>query len=597
VQNLGSQPGSGRRGTVITRRRRSRAIACLLALGLMVGACSNSSGDEDEDTDVAGDLIPAAPDLQGSTKRFPESRRVTEPQTDWFSSGCNLPFAYLQRVRRGVYGDGRGPDILVVPQIPHFFGAFTTTSHSGPWPYVQRVPLVFYGPGFVTPQGDLEVQGETTLADLAPTLSELFGIPFPKSHHGRAIPGVWLPEALRNGTPKMVLEVVWDGGGWNVLDTWPNAWPHLESLMEGGTSVQGVTVGSSPSVTPASHSNMGTGTFPKQHGIINIPMRNENGEVGQSFPQGSSKNLEVPTTADIFDQSTDNRAKVGMMAYRFFHLGMLGHGAYQPGGDRDYAIIANTRPGHLVTNYDYFKLPGYLQGVGGFRKDIRVTDAEDGKIDNEWRGHSLDLKQTRRHSPVWVRYQTRVLRTLFTREKFGRDDVTDFFLTNYKQIDDVGHVWNMLDPAMESVIESSDVALQDLTDYLNENVGENEWVLVLTADHGQAPDAQAIGAWPIQMTELTEDIARHFGMAKDEMFQSQQAAGFYLRKDAIEAEGITMEQVSNFVLNYRIKNNIKKGQDPPDQYDDRGDDPLFAAAFPASKMGKIWRCAAEKNDD
>ena len=574
------------------RTRKPKRIAGLLVFALILGACSLGSDDDP----IAGNenLVPPPPKLRGGIEEFPPEKRITTPADGWFDSGCDLPFEYIQRVRRGRYADTRGPDLLVVPQVPHFFGAFSTTSHSGPWKYVQRVPLVFYGPGFIREQGDLEVDRDLTLADIAPTLAELLGVELPKSHVGRPIDGVLLPEEERAGAPKMVLELVWDGGGWNVLETWPEAWPYLRELMEGGTSVRGVTVGSSPSVTAAVHATMGTGTFPKQHGIVNIPMRGDSGEVGQSFPQGTPKYLEVPTVADLYDQHVGNEAKVGMMAYRFFHLGMIGHGAYLEGGDKDYAVIANTLPGRLETNSDYFQLPDYLQDVGGFRRDIKQTDAEDGKIDNVWRGESLDKKQTRRHSPVWVQYQTRILKKLFREEGFGQDEVTDLFFTNYKQIDDVGHVWNMLDPAMESVIESSDDALRDLTTFLDKKVGENEWVLILTADHGQAPDPQAVGSWPIQMSELTTDVAQHFGMTYDEMFQDQQAAGFFLRRDVLEAKGVTMEEISDFVINYRLEDNIKKGQTPPDQYLDRGNETLFAAAFPAEKLPKIWSCVLEK---
>ncbi|MGH2754673.1 MAG: alkaline phosphatase family protein [Actinomycetota bacterium] len=574
-----------------SRTIRLKGIAGFLVFALITGACSLGSDDDAQDA-RAEEVSP--PQLRGGIEKFPEEKRVTTPPDGWFNSGCDLPFEYLQRVRRGTYGDTRGPDLLVVPQIPHFFGAFSTTSHSGPWPYVQRVPLVFYGPGFIREQGKLEVDRDVTLADLAPTLAELLGVDFPRSHVGRSIDGVLLPEEERDGTPKMVLQIVWDGGGWNVLETWPDAWPHYKELMEGGTSVQNVTVGSSPSVTPAIHATMGTGTFPKQHGIVNIPMRGESGEVGQSFPLGNPKNLEVPTIADLYDPSVGNAALVGMMAYRFFHLGMMGHGAYLEGGDNDYAILATTLPGQLRTNTDYFQMPSYLQEVGGFQRDIRWTDAEDGEVDNEWRGEPLDIKQTRRHSPVWVRYQTRLLKKLFREEGFGQDEVTDLFFTNFKQIDDVGHVWNMLDPAMESVIKASDDSVKDLTSFLDENVGRGEWVLVMTADHGQAPDPQAVGSWPIQMSELTKDVAEHFGMTYDEMFQDQQATGFYLRTDTLAANGVTMEEIADFVINYRLRDNIKSDQTPPDQYRDRGDETLFAAAFPATKLPTIWGCALDK---
>ena len=77
--------------------------------------------------------------------------------------------------------------------------------------YLERIPLVVYGPGIVAPGDSAE---RVTLADLAPTTASLIGYEdWPTERGGRR-----LPDLLTTGeAPDVVVTFVIDGGGWNVL--------------------------------------------------------------------------------------------------------------------------------------------------------------------------------------------------------------------------------------------------------------------------------------------------------------------------------------------------------------------------------------------
>ncbi|HEU4480845.1 MAG TPA: alkaline phosphatase family protein, partial [Actinomycetota bacterium] len=194
----------------------------------------------------------------------------------WGRKACDLPITYLKRIERGHF-EGRAPELAFVPSKPNFFGDFAVTSHSGPWPYLQEVPLTFFGPGHIRSLGRFTPSRPATVADLPATLAELVGLEWPEDRPGRPIEEVLLDEDERKDPPKMILVVVWDGGGWNVLNQWPDAWPHLARLMAEGANVEGTIVGSSPSVTPAVHATIGTGVFPNEHGAVDLSFRNEDG--------------------------------------------------------------------------------------------------------------------------------------------------------------------------------------------------------------------------------------------------------------------------------------------------------------------------------
>ena len=504
-------------------------------------------------------------------------------------SACSLPPEQLRRTLRGYY-QGRSPELTFVAKEPHYFGDFKRiTTHSGPWGYVQRVPLVLYGPGYIRARGSMDLDREVTVADLSPTFAELIRTPFPERRPGRVLRGALLPRDERvTKRPRLVVTVVWDGGGWNTLNEWPETWPNLKRLIDGGVSIEGATVGSSPSVTPAIHATMGTGTFPASHGIVSIPQR-RNGRIEDSWADHSPHNLLVKSLADLYDPRTRNRAKVGLVAEQDWHLGMIGHGAFTPGGDKDVAVLTRTKP--FETNRSFYRLPRYMQNVPGFKSDVETIDRSDGKNNGKWLGHPLPKDHGEGFAnPAWSLYQSRLLRRLLTREGFGTDRTTDLFYTNFKQIDEVSHAYFLQSPEMKATIPYSDLALGRLVRWMNNNVGEKRWVLALTSDHGVGPRFDEVGAWAISMDQLLVDIAVRFGVRVSELFDSQRPQGFWLDRATMRREGITMDEISDFLLDYTMRDNRADGQNVPAMYETRMDERLFSSAFPSDKVTDMSVC-------
>lgn len=526
-----------------------------------------------------------------SSGRAPDNGGAGAPSERWLAASCKLPASYVRRIEAGTF-PGRSPEIHFVPHEPHRFGSFKLTTHSGPWPYLQEVPLVFYGPGYIAPLGDVTTDRRATVADLAPTFAELLGTTLPDDRPGRSLSQILLPEVARAEPPRLVLLVVWDGAGWNVLDEWPGAWPNLKRLMAEGASIQKAEVGSSPSVTPATHMTMGTGTFPNRHGIVDIPLRNGR-RVVNAFPNQSPKFMNVTTLADLYDQEKNNAAKMGMMAERAWHLGMLGQGAYLDGGDKDFAVLTHGATETFTNNPNYYRLPAYLEDVGGYSTDRRNVDLSDGRGDGAWFGNPLPTdKKAGRNNPVWTRYQFRVLKELWTRAAFGRDAIPDMFFTNFKEVDLVGHVYSMNSREMRSVVKHSDDMLGKIVKHLDATVGRNRWVLAMTADHGSSPAARKVGAWPIDMDELERDIAKRYDIGVNKLFQQERPTGMWLKPDTVRDEGIAPEDIADFMIDYRLRHNLKPGRSVPRGYSDKLDDNLFAAAFPTARLDEVEGCVS-----
>lgn len=560
--------------------RRSRRLAELGAGLLLLAACTGGEGAPSPSNAPS----PRANAPSPSENDGGSGPAVGAPSGEWLERACTLTPELVKRVRRDVF-PGRSPELIAVPEEPNYFGGFIGTSHSGPWDYVQEVPLVFYGPGHIRSQGRIAVGHEPTVTDLAPTLAELLGTDWPGDRPGRIV-----SDALQPGTapPKLVVVVVWDGGGLNTLRAFPQAWPNLRRIMRSGTWVA-ATVGSSPSVTPAIHANIGTGAFPSQHGVVDIDIRSGDDTI-DSFEDGSPEHLEIPTLADLYDVTTDNKAMVGMFGSNPWHYGMMSRGTFHSGGDKDIAALVAADGSKLIGHRRWYSFPPYLNEAGGFDEAIRATDLEDGQLDSLWLGNDVlsntyDAKQT----PALAIYTTEMIKSLLEREHFGRDDVTDLFFVNYKPIDLVGHRWNMLSPEGEGVLRQTDEELGELEAFLNGLVGRGNWVMALTADHGQTPTANATTAWPIDMAELMADIADRFGVPQ-KLFDRTRPGHFWLDVPTMKGAGIKPEDIADFISDYRLEGNTSQSRPLIEKYAGRADERLFSGAWPSRFTDDVWGC-------
>jgi Type I phosphodiesterase / nucleotide pyrophosphatase len=496
---------------------------------------------------------------------------------------CALPQRELLRIAHG-YDPRRSGELQIVPRPPNYIGLFR--SHSGPWDYLQRIPIFFYGPGHVPAVGRVSVPA--TIADVAPTLGAQLNFDLPTPD------GSILHQAVRPsaGPPKVIVVVVWDGGGLGPLNRYPEAWPFLRSLIPRGAWFDG-TVGSSPSVTPTIHASLGTGLFPANHGVVDLRMR-VRGEIVSATEVGPQY-LRKPSLADLYDRALGNRPMVGTVGLDQWHLVMSGRGALFPGGDRDLAALTDESQEyagwHLPEDVaDAFLFPSYLASFPGLDQSTEALDVSDGSRDDLW-SNEVELSDPRSvlSSPAYSRYQSAIIQELLTLEGFGEDAVPDLFFTNFKQIDLVGHRWGMENWQMPAVIGASDAALSELVGFLDREVGEGEWVLALTADHGTTPPPGETGAFLIDRTELRKDIQARFDQDNDgrNVVEAPRVTEFWMDERELEDNGFTVRDVGRFVMKYTKAENARDPSEVPNR---RLDDTLFSAAFPSSLLEAGLSC-------
>ena len=498
----------------------------------------------------------------------------------------------MQHIYNG-HVPGRSGDIYLVPKPYSFMlgqwdlttlGTDTpdlSTTHSNPWDYLTRVPIVLYGPNYVAPGAT--VQTPVDITALAPTYAKLMGLTDFKAD-GKPLPAppdFGLP--VKTKPPKVIFTVIVDGGGWNTLQTHIDSLPHLTALRRQGTTYVNATIGSAPSITGALHSTFGTGSYPRDHGIPGNQMRNPDDEVVDTWLDSEDpRYLKLPTISDVWDKSKGNKPVVAAVAYEGWHLGMLGHGSFTDGGDKDIAVVWDTDEQEWSTNPDFYTLPSYLQTTDIARLESyeRRLDPRDGLTDGTWFGHTLEQLQeptVRPGTPAFERFTGDAAARVFTKEAFGKDDVTDLMWVELKAPDYAGHAWNVTRPEQGDVLAEMDTQIARFKKLLDRKVGPGNYVLAISADHGQQPLPDLFGGWRINSVELQKDIDRRFG---DGIVLKVTPVDIYFHLDKVREDDVSLDDIARFIGSYTLGDNIAEGEPGADRIPEaRMNETLFAGAF------------------
>lgn len=492
---------------------------------------------------------------------------------------------------------GRSGEIMLVPKPNHFMitdwdlrtleepNPEIKTTHPGPWSYLTRVPIVVKGPG--VPPGE-EIGRPVDITSVAPTYAALLGMDDFSS------PSPPLDEVL-NGRPdrlKAIVTVVIDGGGWNVLERYPNAWPNIQRLMDEGVTYRGATLGSAPSTTGALHATFGTGYYPKDHGIPGNVLRDDDGEIVDVFygKESDLRHLLIPTVSELWDERNGNEAVVAALTIENWHLGMIGQGALRETGDKDLAAFWDRERERWTINEDFFELPRALRQTDLERLESLEAklDARDGTPGDGWFGNEVPEivadKSERPSTPAMARLMGDGVVSVLTEEGVGDDSITDLVWIEIKMPDSAGHAWNMAGPEVGDVVKQTDAEVGRFLDVLDETLGRQNYLFLLTADHGQQPLPDDVGGWRISSGELERDIVAEFGPVVD----NATPADLYLDPDGLAAAGVTPEEIAGWIGTYTLGQNLPDDAPGRDLVPaDRLNDTLYAAAFTSGFLADL----------
>jgi len=165
-------------------------------------------------------------------------------------------------------------------------------------------------------------------------------------------------------------------------------------------------------------------------------------------------------------------------------------------------------------------------------------------------------------SPVGDELTLNFTKALFEAERLGQGAATDFLAVSFSSTDYVGHLFGPSSLESEDNLLRLDRVLAELFAYVEERVGLEHTLIVLSADHG-APDApEHVAAVGMETGRfdfdyfkkpgpLTEALERRFG--RGDLIATHSHPYLYLDAAALAEEGLEAEAVERFLADELIK--------------------------------------------
>jgi hypothetical protein len=171
-------------------------------------------------------------------------------------------------------------------------------------------------------------------------------------------------------------------------------------------------------------------------------------------------------------------------------------------------------------------------------------------------------------------------------EPIGTGAGTDLLYINYKSPDYTGHTYGMFSKWTGLQLEAVDTELGRLVDLLEERF-PGDYVLFVTADHGQCPLPDAAGGVRLDPIQLKDHIEQEFGGLGNPV-QSVVPSEIYLDPASLWDNGdATVEDVAAYLKDYTYRQNLGPYVPRDAIEQSRLDQKEFAAVFATSYLDSL----------
>jgi predicted AlkP superfamily pyrophosphatase or phosphodiesterase len=328
--------------------------------------------------------------------------------------------------------------------------------------------------------------------------------------------------------PKLVVGIVVDQMRWDYLYRYYDRYATnggFKRLINQGFSCENTFINYVPTVTACGHACLYTGSVPAIHGIagndwydpkteqmVYCTSDNSVSGVGTSSAAGkmSPRNMLTTTITDELRLATNFRSKVIGVSVKdrgaILPAGHAANAAYWYEGATGNFISSTyymqTLP-QWVTEFNNKKYPDEYFKKGWSTLYPINTYVQSTSDEQPWEGHPLGEEQkgfpykldkfigsTNYGALISTAYGNTIVKQMalaaIDAEQLGKDSVTDFLAVSFSSPDYIGHAFGPNSIEAEDGFLRLDKDLGDLLNYLDKNVGKNQYLVFLSADHGAA---------------------------------------------------------------------------------------------------------------
>ena len=356
-------------------------------------------------------------------------------------------------------------------------------------------------------------------------------------------------------TPRLVLQITVDGLRADLLERYRQNFSAngFNYLLQNGAVFGNAHQAHANTETIVGHTSLSTGSYPSVHGMTGnvwfdadsgelayniedprallLPTREDSGKGDQVDPTQalarsdgrSPRALLVPTFSDALRVYTAGKSKV-------FGVSGKDRSAVAMAGHTGKAFWMSTDTGDFVTsNYYYDQYPDWVsdwnaerkaEQFGGTTWDLLLEPSAYLLAGQDDRPYEADLRGYGRVFPHRFAaadnklFFTQILvsphgdelladfaRTLMVAENLGEDDTPDYLSVSFSSVDAVNHFFGPSSLENEDVVLRLDRTLAGLLTFVDDRIGLEHTLIVLSADHGMAE-------MPEYMTELGYEAGR-----------------------------------------------------------------------------------------
>lgn len=369
------------------------------------------------------------------------------------------------------------------------------------------------------------------------------------------VSGQQLQAQIDEGKPRLVVQITIDGLRYDMLQKYNHGLGDhgFRYFLDQGAVFSNTHYQHANTETIVGHTTLATGTTPAVHGMVgNVWYYGDSDDIGYNIEDPQAPILatrDEKIKGSQVDPSqvaarTSGRSPRSILSTTFgdelykFHngrskiFGISGkdRSAVAMAGHSGKAFWFSTDTGDFITSsYYYQSYPDWVKKWNSLRKTAAYAQTQwklsrlkstYQSIDLDDRDYEVDLKgfgKTFPHAYAATDhplFPTQVLvspaghdllldfgKSLITNEAMGSDEITDYLSISFSGLDAVNHFFGPSSLEAEEMIYTTDVALQELIKFIDEQVGLEHTLLVLSADHGMAE-------MPEYMVELGYEAGR-----------------------------------------------------------------------------------------
>jgi predicted AlkP superfamily pyrophosphatase or phosphodiesterase len=408
-------------------------------------------------------------------------------------------------------------------------------------------------------------------------------------------------DALRGDLPER-FDALYGKDGWNYL-------------LKKGLHYNNANYTHANTETIVGHASLATGTTPANHGMVgNVWFDREEGRLVYNVEDANyhllSENADVDQKTEIDPTQrtarSDGRSPNNIITSTFsdelavhyngqskiFGVSVKDRGAISMAGHSGKAFWFSKKNGQFVTsNYYYDKYPEWVTKWNAEKHAMQFAgkswelthpiekyafgQADDREYETDVAGFGKTFPHAYGEgddkyfttkltlSPAGDDLTLSFAKTLIANEQIGKDDVPDYLSVSFSSTDYVGHVFGASSLESEDNQVRLDKTLKELFAYVDEQVGLDNTLIVLSADHGQPEvpgylhllgrkHANYFDVKGLDKDPVFKKLKQRFGIGQDlikDFFQPY----IYLDRELIKSKGLDQAEIEKAIATELMK--------------------------------------------